>query len=109
MKKKKILVLSVLVVVMMLFSACHSSMNPIVGKWKCGNEYKIFNEDGTYEEGNASVSATGTYVYDGGDKLVTTIYGEDDEYTVAFPKKNQMELTTETELVVYKALWEKYR
>ena len=109
MKKRKVVIAVTMLIFIILFTACASSKDPIVGKWRCGKEYKIFNSDGTYEEGllDKSASASGTYTIHG-NTLVTTIFGEDVEYTVSFPKKNEMELSSQSGMMNYTVLWQRY-
>ena len=109
MTKRQVFLAVIMLIIIMLFTACASSSDPIIGKWRCGKEYKIFNSDGTYEEGllDKSVSASGTYTIHG-NTLVTTIYAEDVEYTISFPKKNQMELSSQSGMMNSTVLWQRY-
>ncbi|MBR4580868.1 MAG: hypothetical protein IKO32_06515 [Lachnospiraceae bacterium] len=109
MKKRKVFFIAAFLILILLLTACASSSDPIIGRWRCGQEYKIFNEDGTYEEGllDKSASASGTYTLHGS-TLVTTIFGEDVEYIVAFPKKNQMQLSSDSGMMNYTVLWQRY-
>ncbi len=98
----KNIILSTCIVCIFILSACQNTQS-IIGKWTSGNEYKIFYEDGRYEEGTTGsnpVSAEGTYTLNG-DHLTTTIFGESFGYRVEFDGSNEMHLTSESNDMLY--------